>query len=67
MLRKERIVVLNKDDLVPEKTPTEWIDYFKRKGETVTRVSALTGSGIDELRDLIAEKKSSRILKGCAN
>jgi translation initiation factor IF-2 len=52
---------------VPEKTYMEWISYFKRKGETVTRVSALTGRGIDELRDMIAEKKSSRVFKDCAN
>jgi GTP-binding protein len=58
-LRKERIVVLNKTDLVSEETRMKWVDYFKRKGETVVRVSALTGQGTEDLRDLIAGKKFS--------
>jgi GTP-binding protein len=67
MLRKERIVVLNKADLVSEKVLTKWEKYFKKKEETVTHVSALTGNGVDELKELVASGKYSRTFENCAN
>ncbi len=51
MLDKERILVLNKIDISPEATIKKWEGLFKKKGETVIKVSALKGLGIDTLRD----------------
>jgi len=67
MLHKERIVVLNKADLVSEKVLTKWEKYFKKKGETTTHVSALTGDGVDELKELVAKGKHSQTFENCAN
>ena len=59
MLLKQRIIVLNKIDLVPEQVYVKWVDHFKQEGETAVPVSALKGDGLDELRGLIAEQRSS--------
>jgi GTP-binding protein len=53
MLHKERIVVLNKTDLVSE--------------ETISYVSALTGHGVDELKGLVAGSRYSQTFENCAN
>ncbi len=53
MLEKERIVVLNKTDLLPQDRTTQWEDYLRRKGEVVVGVSALKKQGIDHLRALL--------------
>lgn len=48
--RKERIVIVNKIDLLPVKEKKEWIrQSFMEKGISVFFVSALTGIGIREL------------------
>jgi GTP-binding protein len=67
MLHKERIVVLNKTDLVSEETLTKWGKYFRKKGEVVANVSALTGHGVDTLKELVAGSKDFHVLKDCAN
>jgi GTPase len=67
MLHKERIVVLNKADLVSEKVLTKWEKYFKKKGEATTHVSALTGNGVDELKELVANGRYSQTFENCAN
>ena len=67
MLHKERIVVLNKADLVSEKVLTKWEKYFKKKGEATTHVSALTGNGVDELKELVANSRYSQTFENCAN
>jgi GTP-binding protein len=54
MLQKERIVVLNKADLVSGAILTKWGKHFRRKGEVVAYVSALTGHKVDELKELVA-------------
>jgi GTPase len=66
MLCKERIVVLNKTDLVSEKTLAKWQKHFRKKGETVANVSALTGQMVDELKDLVAGNKGSPMVRNCA-
>ena len=63
MLHKERIIVLNKIDLVSEKTLVEWGEYFRKKGETVAHVSALSGEGLKELKELIIDDKGHQTLK----
>jgi GTP-binding protein len=67
MLRKERIVILNKADLVPGKTLTKWEKYFRKKEEVVAHVSALTGQGVEELKELVAGSKRSPAAKDYAN
>jgi len=62
MLHKERIVVLNKADLVSGATLTKWGKYFRRKGEVVAYVSALTGHRVDELKELVAGSNYSPAL-----
>ena len=59
MLHKERIVVLNKADLVSEETITKLGKYFRKKGETIANVSALTGQGVEELKELVSGNKYS--------
>jgi GTP-binding protein len=53
LLAKERILVLNKIDLVSPAETERWICHFREKGENVVAVSALTGEGISVLRSVI--------------
>jgi GTP-binding protein len=53
MLRKERLLVLNKTDLVSPSEVRKWTAYFKNRGEEVVKVSALTGKGVDTLKEVI--------------
>lgn len=56
ILRKQRIIVLNKTDLVDRQKAEEAAAHFRRKGETVAQVSALTGKGLERLRELLAQR-----------
>jgi GTPase len=56
ILRKDRIIVLNKTDLVNRRKADDDAAYFRRKGETVVKVSALTGEGLEELRALLPRR-----------
>jgi GTPase len=56
MLHKERIVVLNKADLVSKDTLTKWEKHFRKKGETIAHVSALTGQRVEELKKLLSSR-----------
>jgi GTPase len=60
ILRKERIIVLNKTDLVDDQKADDAAAYFLRKGEKVAKVSALTGAGLEDLRELLALKGSEK-------
>lgn len=55
ILRKERIIVLNKTDLVGKREAGDAEAYFQRRGETVVKVSALTGEGLQDLRKLLSQ------------
>lgn len=55
MLTKKRIVVLSKSDLVSESVLSGLEKYFTAKGESVARVSALTGAGLEGLKELIRD------------
>ena len=59
MLHKERIVVLNKTDLVSEKVLTKWDKYFKKKEENSRAGKRPYRHGVDELKELIADSKIS--------
>ena len=54
MLNKRRIIALNKSDLVTTETLAETEKYFALKGESVIGISALTGMGLDQLRQLLS-------------
>jgi GTPase len=56
ILRKKRIIVLNKTDLVDKTKADEAAACFLQKGEAVVQVSALTGEGLETLRRLLAEQ-----------
>lgn len=64
ILRKQRIIVLNKTDLVDQRQTDEAKAYFLYKGETVVKVSALTGEGLDELRGLLSSQERSGARNG---
>lgn len=53
LLSRKRVIVLNKADLVPPSDIKKWETYFIDKGETVATVSALTGQGMEALRQLL--------------
>lgn len=57
ILRKERIIVLNKADLVDRRTAEDAVAHFLRRGERVVQVSALTGAGLQNLRELLAQDR----------
>jgi GTP-binding protein len=50
MLKKKRIVVLNKIDLVTRTVWNQWKHYFSKKDEATIMVSALHGWGIENLK-----------------
>lgn len=57
LLRKRRILLLNKSDLVSREKIEAYVVYFRRYENNVLPVSALTGHGIDELKNLLREIK----------
>lgn len=67
MLKKERILALNKTDLSSPSKVRKWKAYFTDKGEEVVKISALTGHGVDVLGKLISRETQrnceSRIAK----
>ncbi|MCX8023389.1 MAG: GTPase ObgE [Syntrophorhabdaceae bacterium] len=56
ILKKERLVVLNKIDLVKDEEVRRWVDYFKNRGEKVIEVSALKGFGIERLKSVLRDE-----------
>jgi GTP-binding protein len=57
ILRKERVIVLNKIDKVSEFIVETFESLFKEKGETVLKVSALKGWGLEPLKNVIHKRK----------
>ncbi len=57
LLRKKRLVALNKVDLVSQGDRMAWEDFFAGKGEQVLSVSALKGWGIDQLRKELVRRR----------
>jgi GTP-binding protein len=58
---RDRIIVLNKIDLVSPETLAGNEAFFRTQGETVRSVSAAAGYGIDGLKELLAEKGGGRV------
>jgi GTPase len=58
ILLKERVIVLNKADLVDKGTADDAAAHFLQIGERVVQVSALTGEGLQKLRDLLAHEQN---------
>ncbi len=61
MLRKKRILVLNKTDLVSASDRAAKEKALASLGEEVVSVSALTGQGVDELRRRLRAKGTEQI------
>ncbi|MDD5009801.1 MAG: GTPase ObgE [Syntrophorhabdaceae bacterium] len=57
LLRKKRVIALNKIDLISHNDYMGWEDYFMGKGERVLSVSALKGWGIDQLKSELVNRK----------
>lgn len=55
LLGRQRLALLNKIDLLPKSRLTELIDAFAAQGVSVIAVSALTGRGIAELKEKLAQ------------
>jgi len=62
MFGRERIVILNKTDKVPEEEVRQWQTSLARMGEDVVSVSALKGWGMDELKTMIRAKGFDRVV-----
>jgi GTP-binding protein len=58
LLARNRIVVLNKADLVPEERLEALRKRFQDEGRDVFTVSALTGQGIEDLRRRLSKEDS---------
>jgi GTP-binding protein len=58
---RDRIILLNKIDLVSPETLAGKEAFFRTQGETVRSVSAAAGYGIDGLKELLAEKGGGRV------
>ena len=61
LARRERIIVLNKIDLVTRNEIDRWEHLFRERDESVIAVSAAQGLGMDELKELIREKGRGRL------
>ncbi len=56
LLRRKRLIVLNKVDLVPQGDRAEWEGFFMGMGERALSVSALKRWGIDQLKSELAKR-----------
>jgi GTPase involved in cell partitioning and DNA repair len=56
LLRRKRLIVLNKTDLVPQGDRTGWESFFMGIGEQVLAVSALKRWGIDQLKSELTKR-----------
>ena len=56
LVSRERIVALNKIDLVDPETLAGQKAFFREAGETAIAVSAVAGDGLDRLKKLLAER-----------
>ncbi len=65
---KPRIVLLNKCDMADEKTTRDWIEYFKKQGQTAIAVDCRSGKGLSQyhslVRRVLADKIKSNEEKG---
>ena len=52
---KSRLIILNKADLADPEVTKKWEDYYKEKGFFVAKVNSQKGSGVKEVKKLIAE------------
>jgi GTPase len=62
--RRQRLLVLNKIDLVSHEDVGKWERLFAAGGEEVIKASALQGWGMDELKEAIRKKGAQRAING---
>ena len=58
---KPRIVLLNKCDMADEKTTREWLEYFKRHGQTALAVDCRSGKGLSQYHPLVRRVLADKI------
>jgi len=65
---KRRLIALNKEDLADDVATRNWVRKFKREGQSVVMIDALTGKGmrnlVQAIEFLAREKTEHRIAKG---
>ncbi len=57
ILRKPRIIALNKSDLADENANQQWLRHFQESGHSVTLINAMSGKGIPQLFRLLEEQR----------
>ncbi len=55
LTKKPRLMVLTKTDLADPARTTEWMQHWKRQGETIVATNLLQGGGLGELRQCVAQ------------
>lgn len=60
--RKDRIIILNKQDLSDVNRTREWIKYFEEEGIDAVQMDSSKGKGIDSLYKLLDKHKSKRMM-----
>lgn len=58
---KSRLILLNKSDLVTEKSNDIWEKYFKDKGYYVVRINSKNGTGIRQIDSVVQEACKEKI------
>lgn len=58
---KSRLILLNKSDLVTEKSNDLWETYFKEKGYYVVRINSKSGNGIKQIDAVVQEACKEKI------
>jgi ribosome biogenesis GTPase A len=58
---KPRVVVLNKADLADETLSREWNKWYNSKGYTNIFIDSVKGKGINELKQVLAEKMKDKV------
>ena len=60
--RKDRIIILNKQDLSDLNRTWEWVKYFEDEGIDSVQLDSSKGKGIDSLYRLLDKHKSKRMM-----
>lgn len=58
--QKPRITVLSKSTLADPALTQRWVEYYRRRSEITVPVDSLTGQGVRELSDAVAELMRSK-------
>ncbi len=66
--KKPRIVLLNKCDMADDNITSQWVEYFREKGQYALAVDCRSGKGLNKYHDLVrtvlTDKIRSNVEKG---